>query len=315
MGARRHAKLKTGLAAVICAAAAGFMSLNGPALADQELASLTKAAPPISERFDIAPLESAMTAVDLTFEIYGGGLHVVSFGTQAILTRDSYEIAAQFETEGIADTLFNGYGSSAARGLLTPGGPRLLTYSQEYDGRFGERSIAMTRDTDGRYSVTAVPEDGIHKDGFSPATVDGTVDPLTASIFTAINSGAAPCDQTIPVFDGRRIFHLEFSALGAAELAPEGAGTYEGPAWKCSVTYKPIAGYTRKWLLEQARNPLKPFTVWMARFDETMGPNGDQPLVLPVRMLFETSVVNATAHLTGAMVDGRKLIATLDDTQ
>ncbi len=246
--------------------------------------------------------------VDLTFEIYGGGLHIVSFGTQAVLTPERYEIVAQYQTEGIADTLFHGRGSSTASGLLTPSGPRLLNYSQEYDGRFGERSITMALDERGRYDVAAKPEDGIHKQGFSASTVQGKVDPLTASIFTAINSTAAPCSQTIPVFDGRRIFNLKFKELDETELSPIGAGTYAGPAWKCSVLYDPVAGFTREFLVERAKNPLPPFTVWLARFDEQMGPSGTQPLVLPVRMLFETSIVNATAHLTKAEVDGNALI-------
>ncbi len=246
--------------------------------------------------------------VDLTFEIYGGGLHIVSFGTQAVLTPKRYEIAAQFQTEGVADTLFNGRGSSTATGVLTPAGPRLLNYSQEYDGRFGERSITMALDDSGRYNVAAEPADGIHTNGFSASAVRGKVDPLTASIFTAINSTAAPCSQTIPVFDGRRIFNLKFRELDETQLQPIGAGTYNGPAWKCSVLYDPVAGFTREFLVERAKNPLPPFTVWLARFDDQMGPSGTQPLVLPVRMMFETPVVNAIAHLTTAEVDGRALI-------
>lgn len=290
------------------------LALSAPtALMANDLTSGRVTAAPITNTLEIVPLESAITSVDLSFEIYGGGMHVVSFGTQAVLTPRSYEIAAQFQTEGLADGLFNGRGSSAASGLLTPSGPRLLTYSQEYDGRFGERSIAMALDDSGSYRVTALPADGVHTNGFSPSAVRGSIDPLTASIFTAINASASPCDQTIPVFDGRRIFHLEFSELERTSLNPEGAGAYQGDAWKCSVLYKPIAGYTRKWLVSQAKDPLKPFTVWMARFDEAMGPNGDQPLILPVRMLFETAVLNATAHLTAASVDGQQLIAVLSN--
>ncbi len=252
--------------------------------------------------------DASANQVDLTFEIYGGGLHIVSFGTQAVLTPERYEIAAQFQTEGVADTLFHGRGSSTASGLLTPAGPRLLNYSQEYDGRFGERSITMALDESGRYNVAAQPVDGIHKEGFSASRVRGKVDPLTASIFTAINSSAAPCSQIIPVFDGRRIFNLKFKELDETQLQPIGAGTYAGPAWKCSVLYDPVAGFTREFLVERAKNPLPPFTIWLARFDEQMGPSGNQPLVLPVRMMFETSIVNAIAHLTTAEVDGKALI-------
>lgn len=278
-----------------------------------DIAAAAQPVPPITQTISVDALESAITAIDLTFEIYGGGLHVISLHTQAVLTPHSYEIASQFQTEGIANTLFNGRGSSKAQGLLTPNGPKLLSYSQEYDGRFGERSIAMMLDESGGYSVSAIPEDGVHTNGFSPATVRNTVDPLTASIFTAVNSSADPCGQTISVFDGRRVFQLQFKELEATRLTPQGAGIYQGNAWKCSLTYKPIAGYTRKWLVSQARDPIRPFTVWLARFDDVMGPSGNQPLVLPIRMLMETSTVNATAHLTAATVDGKSLITALSN--
>ena len=135
----------------------GFVFCGGPLFA-----------PAASAEDTVAPIEADESAheVDLTFEIYGGGLHIVSFGTQAVLTPERYEIAAQFQTEGVADTLFNGRGSSTATGMLTPSGPRLLNYSQEYDGRFGERSITMALDDSGRYNVAAEPADGIHKQGF-----------------------------------------------------------------------------------------------------------------------------------------------------
>ncbi|MEQ9518928.1 MAG: DUF3108 domain-containing protein [Parvibaculum sp.] len=289
----------------LCAylAVAGFLGLTSATFAMDR-----QPAPPLVESIDVNVPKMAMTAIDLAYEIYGGGLHVVSFGTQAVLTPRTYEIASQFQTEGMADTLFNGRASSAANGLLTPQGPRLLAYEQEYDGRFGQRSIAMTLDQAGQYTVAAMPEDGIHEQGFTSEIVRGRVDPLTASIFTAINQHTAPCNTSIPVFDGRRVFNLEFSSEGETDLNPQGAGTYQGRAILCKVNYKPVAGFTRKFMLQQARDPLKPFTVWLARFDNVMGPGGTQPLVIPVRMEVETPVVNAIAHLVEAEVDGHHLI-------
>lgn len=287
-----------------------LLSLSALLPAEIATANSRQPAPPLSPGLEITAPKTAMTAIDLAYEIYGGGLHVVSFGTQAILTPRTYEIASQFQTEGMADTLFNGRASSAANGLLTPDGPRLLTYEQEYDGRFGQRSIAMTLDQSGRYSIAAMPEDGILEQGFTEEAVRGRVDPLTASIFTAINEKTAPCDTIIPVFDGRRIFNLEFSSEGETDLSPQGVGTYEGRAITCKVTYKPVAGYTRKFMLQQARDPLKPFTVWLARFNDVMGPTGTQPLIIPVRMELETPVVSAVAHLVEAQVDGQQLITT-----
>lgn len=291
----------------LLAAATSLATLTSPAAEPLRMAAASPA-PAITERMDIEPLQTGLTSIDLAYEIYGGGMHVVSFGTQAVFTPRTYEIASQLQTEGMADSLFNGRMNSSARGMLTESGPRLQTYAQDYEGRFGERSIFMSLTGDGNYSVMAEPADGVHSHGFNPRTVQGTVDPLTASIYTAINSPDAPCDQTIPVFDGRRIFHLEFSFLDETELTREGVGIYDGVALKCAVQFKPIAGYTREWQLRFAQDPMKPFTIWLVRFDNIMGEDGSKPLILPVRLLVETSIVNATAHLTNAIIDGRELV-------
>lgn len=246
------------------------------------------------------------TAVDLSYEVYGGGLHLLSLDTQAVVTAEAYEIVSRLETRGIADTLFRGKMDSQARGKMTPDGPKLLVYAQDYVGRFGERSVHIMRNREGSYDVTAEPEDGVHADGSLPANaLHGTIDPLTASVFTALNQDAEPCSQVIPVFDGRRVFRLRFQPDGEEMLNASSSGAYAGPAVRCKVRYEAVAGYSRDWHIEEAKNPLRPFTIWIATFESAgNGEGAPARLHVPVRLLIETRYMNGVAHLSRAVIDG-----------
>ena len=267
-------------------------------------ALLVAAAPAAAE----APAD---TRVDLTYRVYGGGLLILSLDTSAALGPSRYEIASQAATEGLVDRLFHGRLTSSAQGRLTDQGPRLERYRQAYKGRFGDRSIDMRLADDGSYDVAAEPEEAVPGQApVDPRKVVGTVDPLTASIHAALAGADSPCKARVPVFDGRRVYDLDFSMLATDRLEPRAAGEFAGEAWRCEVAYRPVSGFTREWHIRRARDPLRPATVWLARFEGAENGAGETPsFLLPVRLQIESAWVNAVAHLTRARIDGRELIA------
>lgn len=295
-------------------AAAGVAVAGGPAAqaagtAQDDTIMLASTARLAAEPVDMAGAD--FTLLDLTFEFYGGGIHAASLNTRAAVAPARYEIASRIQTEGVVDTLFHGIMQSSARGRLTDDGPRLESYAQYYNGRFGERAVQMSREPSGMYQVAAVPRDGLLANGQLPSSVKGAVDPLTASIYGALNEVGEPCAQSIPMFDGRRVFRLDFSYDATEELNPQSPGVFAGEAFKCKVKYRPVAGQSRKWKIEEAKNPTPPVTVWLARFGGVVGDDGGtRQFVLPVRMLFETRYINAVVHLTRAEIDGRELVKT-----
>lgn len=274
-------------------------------------AALTMIATPAAA----TPTGEPATAIDLTYKVYGGGLLILSLDTRAELGGGRYEIASKVATEGLVDRLFHGRLTSRAHGFLTGAGPQMERYVQAYKGRFGDRSIDMTLAADGTYDVEARPEDGdeIEQGPLDPKAAVGAVDPLTASIHAALTGAEAPCASRVPVFDGRRVYELDFSMLATDRLEPRAAGEFAGAAWRCKVVYKPKSGFTREWHIRRAKDPLRPATVWLARFDGGNGADDSQSLMLPVRVQVESAYFNAVAHLTHASIDGRQLIASTED--
>lgn len=255
--------------------------------------------------------------VDLTYKVYGGGLLILSLDTKAELGGGRYKIASNVATEGLVDRLFHGRLTSRAHGALTGTGPQMERYVQDYKGRFGDRSIDMTLAADGTYDVEAKPEDGgaIEQGVLDPKAAVGAVDPLTASIHAVLSGAERPCAATVPVFDGRRVYDLDFSMQATDSLEPRVAGEFAGTAWRCTVVYKPKSGYAREWHIRRAKDPLKPATVWLARFDGAENGAGEtQSFLLPVRLQISSAYFDAVAHLTHASIDGRQLIASAEDT-
>ncbi len=282
--------------------------------ADQQTASVSRARSErgittLNEAIELHAKTLGITSIDLSYRFFGGGMEVFSLDTQAILTPRTYEIASQIKTKGIADSIFKGSLLTQARGLLTETGPRLHAYSQDYRGKYGDQSVFMAHDKKEVYTVLAIPRNGIHaQPGFSYNSLKGTVDPLTASIYTALNTTKEPCEGKITIFDGRRVFDLSFTKDGTDDMDASRVGGYKGHVQRCKVVFKPIAGYARKWLIKEAKNPMKPFTVWIAEIKTPKSTVFNKPLLIPVKVLVETSYMNATAHLTQAIIDGDTLV-------
>lgn len=301
-------------AALAMAILFSFFTAAPLSAADQQTASVarTKAERSITtlnEAIELRAKTLGITSIDLSYRFFGGGMEVFSLDTQAILTPRTYEIASQIKTQGIADSVFKGRLLTQARGLLTEAGPSLHAYSQDYRGKFGDQSVFMARDNKEIYTVLAIPRNGIHaQPGFSYNSLKGTVDPLTASIYTALNTTKEPCEGKITIFDGRRVFNLSFTKDGTDDMDASRVGGYKGHVQRCKVVFKPIAGYARKWLIKEAKNPMKPFTVWIAEIKTPKSTVLNKPLLIPVKVLVETSYMNATAHLTQAIIDGDTLV-------
>ncbi len=256
--------------------------------------------------------------VDLTYKVYGGGLLILSLDTKAELGGGRYKIASNVATEGLVDRLFHGRLTSRAHGALTGTGPQMERYVQDYKGRFGDRSIDMTLAADGTYDVEAKPEDGgaIEQGVLDPKAAVGAVDPLTASIHAVLSGAERPCAATVPVFDGRRVYDLDFSMQATDSLEPRVADEFAGTAWRCTVVYKPKSGYAREWHIRRAKDPLKlkQRCGWRVSTVRRTAPHETQSFLLPVRLQISSAYFDAVAHLTHASIDGRQLIASAEDT-
>jgi hypothetical protein len=271
-----------------------------------------------------AVADPAPQRLGIDYRFYIGGLDLFAMDVAAELGPTRYSLDTRMRTQGLADTLLSSTILSKVDGAIARGKAMPQRYSSFVEGRFGPRSIEMTYGPDGPADVKVAPSDPA--DDRTPVDDDlkrGTVDPLTASLVSAIaqstipqgrlaplvgaggasTAGAAPiaCPGVVPVFDGRRRYDLQFTYEGEDKLATSNEAAYGGPAIICRMETRRIAGFSRQWERDEDRDRPPPPKLWLAR----LGPEG---IVLPVRLVAKTRWGTAVAHLQRLTADGRPVL-------
>jgi hypothetical protein len=95
----------------------------------------------------------------------------------------------------------------------------------------------------------------------TPEQKRAALDPLAMVLEVALGAGDEPCSRVVPVFDSKLRYDLEFHPDGVEDdLRTAG---YRGPAVRCRVYYRPIAGYDPEDLADEEVYAI-PITVWLA---------------------------------------------------
>ena len=122
---------------------------------------------------------------------------------------------------------------AVANGVLRP-------VNYQHSGGTRHRVVRATFTADD-IVTTAEPHMGM---GHPPATQPqkrGAVDQLTA-IARLITGAPSPCAGTVPVYmDGRSRFDFVLTANGQVNV---NTALYRGPALRCTVQFRPIAGFS-----------------------------------------------------------------------
>ena len=212
-------------------------------------------------------------------------LRIMTAEVDADLDPTAYAGAVTFQSAGLAGFFKTARIEGRGAGVRMPGGFAPETYTHvEVNGR-KRREVDLTflgEDV----SVDATPPFGSFGDPApTPAQKREALDPLAMVLQVALAGGADPCSRVVPVFDSKLRYDLEFHPDGdEPDLRTRG---YRGPAQRCLVYYRPIAGYDpedlaedevyatpiRLWLAEVAPGVTAPALI-RARFDAGVLPFG-----------------------------------------
>lgn len=249
-----------------------------------------------------APARAAETMspriLDLTYDVYLGGLHIFTFDVDMALRPDRYRVTAEGGTQGMVGWLYEWQTKLAAEGLDRNGRVEPQRYDVESNWQGNLRTVQLGFAEQGRYDLqqTPPPEPDPDIEGELPESLpEGTVDPLSLAIAAsrALQRNGR-CDQTLPVFDGRRRYDLTLKHVDAATLPASEYSIYQGPAVRCSFSMKRISGFRKTW---KARRPVdaSPPTIWVAQIREDLPP-------VPVRYDGAIALGNIVIHLSKAQM-------------
>lgn len=240
----------------------------------------------------------AAPVIDLTYDVYLGGIAVMELHTEIALDADpagAYSIAIAGHTVGLVDRLrpviftARSQGVSAGSGELQP--EHYETQTTKSSNKIKTVAISFAPGAAPVTRFTPLPDDPIEPT--PPALLQGIVDPtsaLVALVETLADTGS--CEGTIAIFDGRRRYDIAFAERSRDKLAPSKLSMYSGPAKRCRARIVPRHGFDdgdRRAMPEDAN-------VWFAR----VVPGA--PL-LPVRIDTDYSITALRIHLVAARLD------------
>ena len=228
--------------------------------------------------------------LSLTYDVFYGGIKATSLEIDITLGDLAYRLKSKAVARGPFGWITGFIADAMSEGYLNDNdvSPR------EHNARskwFGEqRSVALRPGTNGVVDTTVVPLP--EKDDRDPVRLTstiGTLDPLSASLKAArdIQRNDA-CEQTVPIFDGRRRYNLIFRDTIRTSIEGE---HYSGPVLLCRLDLTRIAGFSRKPFMPRPKEPPEAF-VWLARINPDVPP-------IPVRLQVDSSIATTVIHLTG----------------
>lgn len=232
----------------------------------------------------------------LTYEIFVGGFHSGHVNLSVHRNSKYYELFAVTTSMGPIDFLVGFRSYAQSRGEVSEEG--FAPYSHHVNNVWTGDIRFVRIDYDKNQEIEAAPVRTVvhptheidERDLVAFGDRRGTIDPLSAALRAAHQSdgsnGRTPCNDSIPVFDGRRRYNLNFEDVGS-ELID--GPYYDGQALKCRTSIERIAGFSGNPFLPQSKD-LEGGEIWFAELVPNFPP-------IPVRFKADIGLGNAFVHL------------------
>ncbi len=229
-----------------------------------------------------------------SYTAYFSGFSVATLDAALRLDGERYSLAALMRTAGILAAFVRGEQTAEVEGIVQPAtavGLAPSRYAMEGRWRDRLRRIAM-RWPGGEPEVLAlIPANTEEREPVPPELQRGTIDTMTALVALlrrATETGR--CEGEAALFDGRRRTDVTARTDGEDTLREHRWGIFAGPALRCTVEGRQVAGFWSGQNRDEAGTP-RSATAWLAR------PEPGMPLI-PVRIEAETGWGPVYIHLT-----------------
>lgn len=185
------------------------------------------------------PAAPAARSFNVVYSVSGKGIQAGDFNFGVKFEGDAYEATASRRMTGLVRTLV---GSAqdyrySSRGQVTAQGLKPIAYRHQGGKRNRVVDVSFAG---GAPVTTATPVMGMGNPPATDAQKAGAIDQV-AAIASMVSATGDPCGRTIRVLmDGRSRFDFVMSANGRVNVNTR---AYRGPAIRCSVQYRPIAGF------------------------------------------------------------------------
>ena len=247
-----------------------------------------------------APVQGPTSTVQLVWQVYLGGFNLGNVGLKTSFTGNSYSAVSRLKTAGVVNSFYEAIIDASSTGVVANTGLLPKKYNSNTNNEKQNQKVDLTYTTAG-IELFAEPEYNV---GRFPVTEDqkrGTLDPLSGIVYSlsgVSHSTSKPCGDTVRVFDGRRRYDIELKFEGQDKVKSDGG--YSGPAIKCTVIYKQLAGFKPN--LNKGKT-VPSITAWFATIESSSG-GPVKKFIIPVKIMTETPYGVALGHARKITIDG-----------
>ena len=239
------------------------------------------------------PAAAGSTATRLNYAAYIGGLNAFDLTATVAMSPQSYRMEVVFRLTGTIGALIHAESTSTVDGRFdgTTPEPRMLFSAGHFRGR---PHVMQMEWPEGKPLIRQMsPPDEDQRDPVPPEQQAHTMDSLSAIVALLQRvATTGRCDGVVRTFDGRRLSELAAHTVGEETLPETDRSPFKGPALRCDVEGRQLAGFPVDGDQAELRRPHHG-SAWFA----SLAPG--EPLV-PVRITFgERSFGQATLYLTG----------------
>jgi hypothetical protein len=186
-------------------------------------------------------------AMKLDYDIYAGGLFLVSGQMKLYLDRDRYSAGVEAKGGRLVDLLSRWSYKASADGRVENG---VQVSPEEFRSfrnlRKRKRALNMDYDKAGNVAVKAEPpQSELAANAVAPEFRPNTLDPVSAMVGVIAAGNTTGCAGTFPVFDGRRRYDVVVTSNGIDTLQKSSRNMHAGEAEKCTILLHPVAGFER----------------------------------------------------------------------
>lgn len=247
--------------------------------------------------------EADSTPVVADYDVFAGGLHVLTSVFEIRLQDQSYIARLESQLAGVPGWFVEWGAEVQTDGAIEGGQLDPAQYVLDRVRRGESQKTTLDFGREGEVDVSFDPVRDDSTGLVPPELLSESLDPLSGllSVINTVTDGGE-CDATIPVFDGRRRYDLVFTDQGMHELRPSRFSAFAGLARKCRMQLEPVAGAFREddgdddddgggfWSTNPETAPRRRLDIWLAQ------PISSGPF-LPVRMVGRSSIGAVVVHL------------------
>jgi hypothetical protein len=263
-----------------------------PAAAVAEQAAVVPAAAPAQA--------GPASTVQLVWQVYLGGFNLGNVGLKTSFAGNGYSAVSRLKTAGVVNSFYEAVIDANSVGAVGQGMIVPKKYMSNTVNEKQSQKVDLTYTAAG-IQLEAEPAYNTSRFPVSEEQKRGTLDPLSGIVYSlsgVSHSAAKPCGDTVRVFDGRRRYDIELKPAGSDNVKSDGG--YSGPAQKCTIVYKQLAGFKPNLNKGKA---IPTITVWFAKMESTSG-GPVKAFIVPVKIMTETPYGIALAHARKITIDG-----------